>query len=66
MPRGENTKHIQVYMTQEALDKVAKRAKGLESTLSDYLRHLIKKDFESQGEEIDFGVKWGGSNREDS
>lgn len=65
MPRGENTKHIQVYMTQEALDKVAKRAKTLDATLSDYLRRLIKQDLESAGEEIDFGVKWGGNNRDD-
>ena len=61
MPRAQGTKHLQVYMTQEALESVNEQAreKGYKIT-SEYLRDLIKKDIEGDGKSIDFGVDRGG------
>lgn len=61
MPRKEGTKHLQIYMAQEALDAVNEhaRSKGYKIT-SEYLRDLIQKDIEADGKSIDFGIDRGG------
>ena len=60
MPRGENTKHIQVYMDIEALESVNTHAKEIGyETVSDYVRDLIKANMEGYGKAVDFKIKRG-------
>lgn len=61
MPRKEGTKHIQIYLSQEALEDVTEhaRAKGYKIT-AEYVRKLIEDDMEKDGKAVDFGIERGG------
>lgn len=61
MPRKQGTKHIQIYLSQEALEEVTQHArdKGYKVT-TEYVRDLIQKDMEGDGKVIDFGIDRGG------
>jgi hypothetical protein len=65
VPRKATTKYVAVYMSDEAIDtlKTLSKQKGFKA-VGEYVRDLIKRDIESEGEEIDFGLdEWGGPGR---
>ncbi len=65
MPAKSTTKHIAVYMSNQAIDvvKAIAQRKGYKA-VGEYIRDLIKRDVEHEEGEIDFGLdEWGGKGR---
>ena len=68
MPRKATTKYVAVYMSDDAINalKDISRQKGYKA-VGEYVRDLIKRDIETEGGEIDFGLdEWGGPGRKGS
>lgn len=61
MPRKKGTKHIQIYMAEEAIEAVTEHAKSIgHGFMADYVRALIQEDMAKHGKTVEFGIERGG------